>query len=223
MANRLVLIGIALLFLSTSVFAAQPAGTAAVGIRLGLFSNSSTELSNPSDEVRLYGNQTNFYVEGFVNYYFTKYLAGVLNLGSYSKGDITFDIYVNGVYDGRFLGQASIYPIQAGLRLTPFENQFPGRAQPYVEGGGALVVGRETATLGPSDSYFYRYTDGSIGTETDWTWWAGGGVEIPLSQTLMFDVMVKYIDTVFKGDIAGISDYSGLQFSLGIVYLHLKK
>ncbi len=212
-----------ILALQLPLLAAQPAGTTALGVRLGLISNSENELRKPNDEVRLFGNKTNFYVEGMFNYYFTDFLAGVLNFGSYSKGDITFEIYINDVFDGRFVGQASIYPIQAGIKLTPFALQLPGRAKPYIEGGGAFVVGRETATLGPYDSYWARYTDGSLSSETDWTWWGGGGVEIPLSESLQFDLMVKYMDTKFSGDIAGISNYSGVQFSLGIMYLTLSK
>lgn len=223
MANRFVAAGVLVLALHLPLLAAQPAGTTSVGVRLGLLSNSQSELKIPNDEVKLYGNKTNFYVEGLFNYYFLNYLAGVLNFGSYSKGDITFEIYVNDVFDGRFVGQASIYPIQAGLKLTPFTNQLPGKAKPYVEGGGAFIVGRETATLGPYDSYWARYTDGSLSSETDWGWWAGGGIELPLSESLQFDFMVKYMNTEFSGDIAGISNYSGVQFSLGIMYLTLSK
>jgi hypothetical protein len=223
LAKKLVAAGVLLLALQLPLFAAQPAGTTALGVRLGLLRNNESELKNPNNEVKLFGNKTNFYVEGMFNYYFTNFLAGVLNFGSYSKGDITFEIYINDVFDGRFVGQASIYPIQAGIKLTPFSVQFPGKAKPYIEGGGAFVVGRETATLGPYDSYWARYTDGSLSSETDWTWWGGGGVEIPLSESLQFDIMVKYMDTKFSGDIAGISNYSGVQFSLGIMYLTLSK
>ncbi len=202
--------------------AGQPGGTTALGLRIGLFSNESSDLSQPNDEVKLYGNRTNFYVEAYANYYFTNWLAGVLNLGSYSKGDITFDVYVNGNFDGQFLGQASIFPMQLGLKLAPFSTQFPGKVRPYLEGGGAFILGRETATLGPYDSYWARYTDGSLSTESDWGWWFGGGAEIPLTETFSFDTMVKYLDNSFSGDIAGISNYSGWQFSLGIVYAFLR-
>ena len=223
MVKRLVAAGVMILALQLPLLAAQPGGTSAVGVRLGLFTNSENELSTPNDEVKLFGNKTNFYIEGFFNYYFVDFLAGVLNFGSYSKGDITFEIYINDVFDGRFVGQASIYPIQAGLKLTPFNEQLPGKARPYFEGGGAYVLGRETASLGPYDSYWIRYTDGSLSSESDWTWWAGGGVEFPLTESLQFDVTVKYMNVKFSGDIAGISDYSGVQFSLGIMYLNLSK
>lgn len=211
------------LLLAAAAAASQPAGTTALGVRLGLFTNKSNELNQPNDEVKLFGNRTNFYVEAYANYYLTRWLAGVLNLGSYSKGDITFDVYVNGVFDGQFLGQASIFPMQLGLKVSPFSTQFPGKARPYLEGGGAFIIGRETATLGPYDSYWARYTDGSVASESDWGWWLGGGAEIPLTEALSFDTMVKYLDNKFNGDIAGISNYSGWQFSIGIVYVFLRK
>ena len=204
-------------------YGGQPKGTAQLGLRLGLFKNDKTEFVIPDSPIRLFANTSNFYIEGFVNYYATSYLALVLNLGSYSKGDIRFDVYYNGVFDGSFLGQATIIPMQAGLKLSPFSEELPLNAQPYVEGGWALIVGREQATTGTYYSYFAQYTDGSLNSETDFDWWAGGGVEIPLSSTIQFDFMAKYINTKFSGDIAGIRDFSGLQISFGVSYLKLPK
>ena len=212
-------IAVCLLLATTHSLSAQDQrATTVLGVRLGLFTNSTDELAHPTDLLRVSDTKTNFYAEAFLNYYFTPWLAGVLNLGSYSKGDITFQVYVNDVYDGQFVGQASIYPMQLGLKLSPFAQQLPGRIRPYLEGGGALIIGRETATLGPYDSYFAQYTDGTISTESDFNWWAGGGAEIPLSEALSFDLMGKYLSTKFSGDIAGISDYSGWQVSVGISY-----
>jgi hypothetical protein len=113
--------------------------------------------------------------------------------------------------------------MQLGLKLSPFRSQLPLQSHPYIEGGGALIVGREAATLGTYGSTFAAYTDGVIGSETDFNWWGAAGCEIPLSQTLQFDFMVKYIGTKFSGDIAGIKDFSGMQISIGIGYIKLPR
>lgn len=223
MAKRLAIAVALSLLVVGAAHGANPRGTTALGLRLGLFSNLETELDRANDEVRVFNSRTNFYLEVFANYYLTKWLAGALNLGSYTKGEITFNVYVDDVFDGQFLGQATIYPMQLGLKINPFDKQFPGRTMPYLEGGGAFIIGRETATIGPYDSYWYRYTDGNIDTETAFGWWLGSGAEIPLTETVHFDVLAKYLNSKFSGDIAGIRDYTGWQFSLGIIYRLLPK
>lgn len=204
-------------------YSAQPRGTTELGLRLGIFSNSRNEFQQPANNVKLFANKTNGYMEGFLDYYFLDVLALAVNLGTYSKGDIRFDHYINGAFDGSFIGTASIYPMQLGLKFSPFRNQLPQRFQPYIEGGGALIVGRETITIGDAYSWFAQNTDGSIGSETDLNLWVGGGGEIPISEKINLDIMVKYIRTRFSGDIAGIKDYSGLQVSIGVGFLHISK
>jgi hypothetical protein len=211
------------LLLSTSVFGGQPARTTVLGARVGLFDNSHNEVDPSLSDVQLFANRTVFYIEAYLNYYLTDYLALAVNAGSYSKGDIRFSLYVPGGTQS-FIGQAAVYPIQAGMKLSPFSNQLPLRSHLYVEGGGALIVGRETADFGSYAAYFGDYS-GSVHSETDFNWWAAIGNEIPLSETLQLDLMVKYLNTTFSGNIAGIKDYSGVQFTVGIGYSkqHKKK
>ena len=206
-----------------STLGGQRRGTTELGFRVGAFSNTTNELAHSNDVLRLKTHKTMFYIEGFLNYYLTDFAALALNLGSYSKGEIRFDIYYNNVYDGSFVGQASVYPVQLGLKLSPFQKQLPLASQPYVEGGGAIIVGREAATLGTYNSVFANYTDGTLASETDFNWWMGGGVEIPIARTIQLDFMVKYINTKFSGDIVGIKDYSGWQITAGIGYLSFRK
>ena len=219
MAKRVLMVLGLLLILSANVIGGQPRGTTSMGVRLGLFSNSHNDIDRVNSDVKLFASKTIFYIEGYVNYYLLDFLAVSANLGSYSKGDIRFDVYYNGVFDGSFIGQASVYPMQVGLKFSPFNSQLPLNCRPFLEGGGALIVGRETATMGTYGSVFGRYSDGTIGTETDLNWWAAIGTEIPLSRTIQMDFMVKYVKTNFSGDIAGIKDYSGVQISIGIGYV----
>jgi hypothetical protein len=214
----LALLGL-ILVLSATAIGGQQRGTTSVGVRLGLFKNSHNDIDRVNSDVKLFASKTIFYIEGYVNYYLLDFLALSANLGSYSKGDIRFDVYYNGVLDGSFIGQASVYPMQLGLKFSPFSNQLPLNCRPFLEGGGALIVGRETATMGSYGSVFGRYSDGNIGTETDFNWWGAIGTEIPLSPTIQMDFMVKYVKTNFSGDIAGIKDYSGVQISIGIGYV----
>ena len=200
----------------------QTRGKTEAGVRLGVFVNSQNQVQVPDARVKLYPDQVSLYVEGFFNYNFTKSLAAVLNLGTYSKGDISFDLYYNGVFDGSFIGQATVFPMQLGLKFSPLGNKSP-KVAPYLAGGGAIIIGRETVTLGPYDSYYFRYGRGYIGSETDLNWWGACGAEIPLSNKLNLDILVKYINTNFSGDIAGIWNYSGWQITAGIGYLNLRK
>jgi len=212
-----------LLVLSANVIGSQPRGTTSMGVRLGLFNNSHNDIDHINSGVQLSATKTIFYIEGYVNYYLLDFLALSANLGSYSKGDISYDAYEGGVQVGHFIGQASVYPMQVGLKFSPFNSQLPLNCRPFLEGGGALIVGRETATMGTYSLAKYQYWDGNIGSETDFNWWAAIGTEIPLSPTIQMDLMVKYLNTNFSGDIAGIKDYSGVQISIGIGYVKAQK
>jgi hypothetical protein len=216
--RALIVLGL-LLVLSANAIGGQPRGTTSLGVRLGLFTNSHNDIDRVNSDVKLFASKTIFYLEGYLDYYLLDFLAVSANLGSYSKGDIRFDVYYNGVFDGSFIGQASVYPMQLGLKFSPFSGQLPLNSRPFLEGGGALIVGRETATIGTYGSIFGQYSDGTIGSETDFNWWGAIGAEIPLSPTIQMDFMVKYIKTNFSGDIAGIKDYSGVQISIGIGYV----
>jgi hypothetical protein len=219
LARRVLIVLGLLLVLSAEVIGGQPRGTTSMGVRLGLFNNSHNEIDRVNSDVKLFATKNIFYIEGYFNYYLFDFLALAANLGSYSKGDIRFDVYYDGELDGSFIGQASVFPIQAGLKLSPFNGQLPLDCRPFLEGGGALIIGREAASMGTYGSVFGRYSDGTIGSETDFNWWGGVGSEIPLSQTIQMDFMVKYMKTTFSGDIAGIKDYSGVQISIGIGYV----
>jgi hypothetical protein len=214
LANRGLLV--LLLVLSANATGGQPRGTTSIGVRLGLFTNSHNDIDRANSDVNLFASKTILYIEGYVNYYLFDFLAVSANLGSYSKGDIRFHVYDSGVQVGEFIGQASVYPIQLGLKFSPFSGQLPLKCRPFLEGGGALIVGRETATMG---STYIPGWDGNIGSETDFNWWAAVGAEIPLSPTIQMDLMVKYVNTNFSGDIAGIKDFSGVQISIGIGYV----
>jgi len=217
--RSLILLGLLLILFANAV-ATQPRGTTTVGVRLGLFSNDHNEIDRGSSDVQLFASRTIFYLEGYLNYYLLDFVALSADLGSYSKGDIRFDVYDGNTQLGSFIGQASVYPIQLGLKISPFSTQLPLNCRPYLEGGGALIIGRETVTMGSTYSLeLYQYWDGNIGSETDFNWWAAIGTEIPLSPTLQMDFMVKILKTQFSGDIAGIRDYSGVQVSIGIGYV----
>jgi hypothetical protein len=219
LARRVLMVLGLLFFLTANVIGGQPKGTTSVGVRLGLFSNSHNDIDRANSDVKLFASKTIFYIEGYLDYYLLDFLAVSANLGSYSKGDIRYDVYDGNVLVGSFIGQASVYPIQLGLKLSPFSNQLPLKCRPFLEGGGALIVGRETATMGTYSLAQYQYWDGNIGSETNFNWWAAIGTEIPLSPTIQMDLMVKYLKTNFSGDIAGIKDYSGVQISIGIGYV----
>jgi hypothetical protein len=203
--------------------AGQSPGALHLGGRIGIFSNSEEQLATGSDIVKLYANKNNIYVEASFAYYLLPPLAVVSYLGSYSKGDIRFDGFQTGIGYRTFFGSASVYPLQLGVKLSPFASQLPLRLQPFVEGGGALIIGSESINSLYYDRYRDAWVDGSIETETDWNWWLGCGAEAPLSKKVYLDFVGKYINVNFSGDIAGIRDYSGWQITFGFGYLILSK
>ncbi|MCK4857161.1 MAG: outer membrane beta-barrel protein [candidate division Zixibacteria bacterium] len=221
MANKSIHTLLLLLLLSSMLTAAQPAGTIELGARIGIFSNSVNELENKNTSVRLFGNKRNLCYEGFFGYFILPQAALVVNLGSYSKGDISVQGTQDAVGQRTFIGSAGIYPIQIGVKLEPFTGQLVAGMSPFLEGGGALIIGSESISQLYYDRYYDAWTDGVLKTETDWNWWLGGGALVSLSSTVRLDLMVKYIRIEFSGDIAGIRDYSGWQVSVGIGYLVL--
>jgi hypothetical protein len=212
-----------LVFALSSAHGGRTPGSFEVGVRVGVFANDENELAVQDSPVELFGNKRNIYAEGFAAYYLLEPLAAVVNLGSYAKGDIRFE--AQDVFGGRytFFGSASIYPIQLGLRLSPFARQLPAAISPYIEAGGALIVGRESIGQLYYDQFSDAFIDGTIGTETDWNWWAAAGAEIPVATKFNLDFMFKYIRTEFSGDIAGIRDYSGWQITIGVGYFAVLK
>lgn len=214
----------ALLLGAACAWAGQPAGTLEVGARVGVFANTNNDLAVDDGGLDVFVNKQNIYYEGFGAFYVAQPLALVATLGTYSKGDIRFvgyDAQFNTVRT--FFGSANIYPMQLGLRFDPFERQLPGGLSPYVEGGGALIIGRETVSSAYYDTFSGSFIDGVIETETDWNWWAGFGAGLPLSDKFRLDFMVKYLVTEFDGDIAGLSEFTGWQVSFGVGYLAVVK
>lgn len=215
---------VAVLLLGAGVaLAGQPPGTLELGARIGLVTNTNNELAAPDAELQVFVNSRNVFAEGFGAFYLARPLAVVMNLGSYSKGDIRFVGY-DPYYGSRtFFGSATIYPVQLGLRLDPFERQLPGGLSPYFEGGGALIIGRETVTQAYYDIFQNAFVDGVLQTETDWDWWSAVGAGLPLSEKIRLDFMVKYMHAQFSGDIAGLTDYSGWQVTIGVGYRAVSK
>jgi hypothetical protein len=204
-------------------YASRPSGAFEVGGRLGVFTNNETSLDRTDSGVELFGSRTNVYAEFTGGFYPLPYLGLIANLGSYSKGDIRFEGFQEGIGRRTFFGNAAIYAMQLGLRLTPFGDQLPAGMQPYLEGGGALLIGTESIDALYYDVFQSAWVDGNLETETDINWWAGFGIGFPLSRQFTLDFMGKYINTDFSDDIAGITDYSGWQLSVGVGYLILTK
>ncbi len=93
MARRTLATAGIILLLSIGAFGGQPKGTSGVGIRLGFYDQSHNQIDLSKSDVQVFANRNVIYIEAYVNYYVTDYLALVANLASYSKGDIRFDLY----------------------------------------------------------------------------------------------------------------------------------
>ncbi|MDD4052109.1 MAG: outer membrane beta-barrel protein, partial [candidate division Zixibacteria bacterium] len=89
--------------------------------------------------------------------------------------------------------------------------------QPYLLGGGGLIVGKENTDIVLSygnyvDPYYVEESKTAFG------YVVGAGVDIALSRQLGLTFSGKYHSIKFGSDLAGISDYSGTSAAVGLMY-----
>jgi opacity protein-like surface antigen len=191
-----------------------------IGVRIGLFHTTSTDESVFVDlPVTSSIGSNAISAEFFYNYFFLDQIGFEIILGSISRGDIEF------VDDSsyRLLGSANVYPIAIGLKLTPLSGITSRSFQPYIHGGGSLVVTRELYESGQlAGQYNDLYAFGSR-SETDFGWWAGGGLESFVSSSVCITSDFKYQSIKHGEYIAGYKDHSGYQITFGVGYIFRKR
>jgi hypothetical protein len=192
-------------------------GDQLVGVRIGLFSNSADKVpAYESDSITSSISDNAFLFEFFYNYFLLDWLAldGMIDI--ISRGDVEIR---SG--NDRMFGTASVYPLQAGIKILPFCSLLSETYRPYIHAGGSLVVAREIY-----DGGYNIYYDGyeiATRSETGFGWWIGGGFESYVSTSICITSDFKYQSIDYSDYIAGYKDHSGYQFSVGIAYLIRKK
>lgn len=183
-----------------------------VGLRLGFWADmaESGNISDTTIDADL--PDAGFYTEIFFDYRLAPPLFLELSMGIASRGDVVIEHN-----DDRYIGTLNLYPLLLQLKFSPLA----GRTRsfhPFIVAGGGFVWGRQKIDIisfGP-DPYYNPDIVGK--TETDFIGVIGGGIDLALSEQLGLNMATKYHPVTFGNDLAGIRDYTGLAFSVGISY-----
>jgi opacity protein-like surface antigen len=183
-----------------------------VGGQLGpwFVNELGNDISTPS--VRLDASGTAFHLE----FFYQPNMIGILNLdfsvGAINRGDLR----IRGVdYDA--FGNATLYPLSAGIILYPMAKRAQQQFQPLVKAGGSVVVGTEVIEVTTVDYYGY-----GIDTQSRTTlgYYFGAGANFVFSPSFALTGMVKYQHAKFDEELFEARDYSGTQVLFGAAYMY---
>ncbi|MEW5701898.1 MAG: hypothetical protein AB1792_06685 [Candidatus Zixiibacteriota bacterium] len=187
-------------------------GKTLVGGQLGPWFSGNLQDDFVQSDVRLSASGTAFHLELFYQPHLTGALNLDLNFGAVSRGDLRAS-----VTGGSALGNATLYPLGAGMIVFPLAKKEKTRLQPFLRAGGSLVIGTERLDVVTQDLY-------AVGTasrsRTAWGYYAGGGATWLLGTSMAIVGTVKYQYVKFDQELFGVRDYSGTQVLVGIAYLY---
>lgn len=183
---------------------------ALVGGQLGpwFVNDLGNDITTPN--TRLDASGTAFHLE----FFYQPNLAGVLNLdfsvGAINRGDLR----IRGEsYDA--FGNATLYPLSAGILIHPMSKRVNQKFQPLLKAGGSVVVGTEVIEV---------TTTGVYGTATESRtalgYYFGGGGTFVLSPSFALTGMVKYQYAKFDKELFESKDYSGTMVLFGAAYMY---
>lgn len=181
-----------------------------VGGQLGpwFVDDLGNDISTPN--TRLDASGTAFHLE----FFYQPNLAGVVNLdfsvGAINRGDLR----IRGTgYDA--FGNATLYPLSAGVIVHPMSKRIQQKFQPLLKAGGSVVVGTEVIEV---------TTPGVYGTSTESRtalgYYVGGGGTLVLSPSFALTGMVKYQYAKFDKELFEAKDYSGTMVLFGAAYMY---
>jgi outer membrane protein W len=148
----------------------------------------------------------NLYGELLYSHALSDFFRADIGLGVSNRSDIT-------ATGNSFTGQINIYPVQVALRVYPFGGFGLGKLYPYFLGGAGLYIGSQTG------SSFRSFTSSSK-TATDLNYVLGGGVDVPVAETIAISAAAKYYRIDFGSDkFLGLQDYSGYSITVGVSYI----
>jgi opacity protein-like surface antigen len=204
------------LLVAANLSGANLKGLSYAGIRIGV---GHTAQANPDVKYSNYtitSDQNGFYTEAFFNWHFLNEFALDVGLASLSRGEFRWRI----PDIGNFFGSINLYPIMVGLKIKPLASIFSDDYQPWMAGGGSVVVGRAVVEGGTVlDPYAYV---ASAESQTALGWWLGAGFDSFVSSTIALSSSFRYQHMKFGDPVGGYLDHSGYQISFGIGYIFKK-
>lgn len=185
---------------------------ALVGGQLGPWftSDLGNDISTPN--VRLDASGTAFHLE----FFYQPNLKGVLNLdfgiGAINRGDLRIRAEN---YDA--FGNATLYPLSAGIILYPMSRRASQSIQPLLKAGGSLVIGTEIIEI-TTPGYYGVGVDSK--SRTAFGYYFGAGANLVLSPSFALTGMVKYQHAKFSKELFEARDYSGTLVLFGAAYMY---
>jgi hypothetical protein len=167
------------------------------------------EIATP--EVRLHSSGTAFHIE----FFYQPHLKGAFNLemsvGAINRGDLR-------IQDDQIsqFGDATIYPLSAGLAIRPLASKTSLRLQPCIQGGGSLVIGTERLQFAVQDIGVGIDSE----SRTALGYYFGGGLAWTLGPSFCLTSTVKYHHAKFNDELFGVKDYSGVLVLFGAAYMY---
>ncbi len=205
---KALLLGVILSFSNSAKVNAGPLGQHdMVGGRIGIWINTGDK----GDAVGRLGveqqvSDANIFGELFYSHAFSNFFRADLGLGVSNRSEIV-------ATQNTLTGAINIYPIQAALRFYPLGGLSIGKMHPYILGGAGLYIGSQTGSS-------FRSLGFSNTTATDLNYVVGGGVDIPIAETIALTAAGKYYQIDFGSDgFLGLQNYSGYSITIGAAYL----
>lgn len=185
---------------------------ALLGGQLGPWFTSDLGNDISEQDFRLVASGTAFHLE----FFYQPNLTGILNLdfsiGAINRGDMR----INGDGFSAF-GNATLYPLSAGVVLFPMAKKSGQQFQPLLKAGGSLLIGTEVIEVTDNDFY-------GIGIDTEsrtaFGYYFGGGANFILSPSLALTGSVKYQHAKFDKELFEARDYSGTIVLFGVAYMY---
>lgn len=199
---------------AANLTAADLDGISYAGIKIGVGHTSQEAPDEQYIDYNISSDQNGFHTEIFFNWHFLNEIALDVGLSVINRGE--FRWFVEGV--GNFFGTINLYPIDAGVKIKPLASQLSDNYQPWIAGGGSLIVGRGVIE-GGSILNPYVYIDRDSESATTLGWWLGAGFDSFVSTTIGLTGSVKYHKMDFGEAIGGYLDHSGYQIAFGIAYI----
>lgn len=185
---------------------------ALVGGQLGPWFTSDLGNDIATPNVRLDATATAFHLE----FFYQPNLAGALNLdfsiGAINRGDLRIRTGEVSAF-----GDATLYPLSAGLIVYPLAKNTRFQVQPLLKAGGSLVIGTERLEYQIVDYYGIGVTEES---RTAWGYYFGAGANLVLSPAFSLTGSAKYQHAKFDEELFGARDYSGTIVLFGAAYMY---
>ncbi len=204
---------------SATVAQTDLVGKNMVGVRLGPWLADGLTTDIETEYIRVVSSSTAFHVEFFYLYRLKGPLYLDLSLGAVSRGDIRVNYQTSTVSETGF-GTALVYPLGVGLGLFPLAGR-PDRAlQPFIVGGGSLVIGTETISSVRKYPNIGTYIGTKSQSRETLGWYAGGGLDWVLGRNFVLSFLGKYQHAIFSEELVGVKDFSGAQILVGAAYAY---